>query len=65
MWGVALGPLTGQLLADAIATGTAPAELAAAASRCADVLRARARLPGAVTASKGVTDEHRAGDRRG
>ncbi|MGW2325765.1 NAD(P)/FAD-dependent oxidoreductase [Streptomyces sp. NPDC001700] len=29
MWGVALGPLTGRLLADAIATGTAPAELAA------------------------------------
>ncbi|MGW7595411.1 NAD(P)/FAD-dependent oxidoreductase, partial [Streptomyces rubiginosohelvolus] len=28
MWGVALGPLSGRLLADAIATGTSPAELA-------------------------------------
>ncbi|MEU8721866.1 FAD-dependent oxidoreductase [Streptomyces antimycoticus] len=28
MWGVALGPLSGRLLAEAIATGTSPAELA-------------------------------------
>ncbi|MFS7874721.1 NAD(P)/FAD-dependent oxidoreductase [Streptomyces asiaticus] len=28
MWGVALGPLSGRLLADAIATGASPAELA-------------------------------------
>lgn len=28
MWGIALGPLTGQLLAEAVTTGGAPAELA-------------------------------------
>lgn len=27
MWGIALGPLTGKLLAHQIATGTTPAEL--------------------------------------
>jgi D-amino-acid dehydrogenase len=27
MWGIALGPLTGRLLAELIATGRAPAEL--------------------------------------
>jgi D-amino-acid dehydrogenase len=28
MWGIALGPLTGRLLADAIVTGRTPPELA-------------------------------------